>query len=113
MTIPTSKLSLTAEKFAEMYLNNIVAIMGIPYEIVSDDQNLITSKLFRTLCQLSGIMQKQSILYRPRGNGRAEAAVHSIVDMLRRTLQGQYKQWIYALPWVTFMINDLPGVLQE
>ena len=60
--------------------------MGLPNEIVSDQDHLISSKFFQTLCGLVGIDQHFSIIYRPKGNGRAEAAVKAIVNILRISL---------------------------
>lgn len=98
MAIPCLKRGLTAEKVATLFLERCVALMGIPNEILSDNDHLICSKFFVTLCQLAGIEQHSAIVYRPKGNGRAEIAVKSVIEMLRRVL---------ALSDLT---NDLPGV---
>ena len=108
-----AKTGLNSEKFASLYLNKIVSFTGIPFEIVSDNDHLITSRFFTTICQLAGIHQYQSILYRPRGNGRAERAVQSIVDILRRTLTNTELSWVHALPWCVFTLNTLPGILRH
>ena len=60
--------------------------MGLPNEIVSDRDHLISSNLSTTLCGLVGVEQHFSIDYRPKGNGRAEAAVKAIVNVLRMAL---------------------------
>jgi hypothetical protein len=40
---------------------------GYPNEIVSDQDHLISSKFFSTLCSLIGIEQHFAIIYRPKG----------------------------------------------
>ena len=84
--------------------------MGVPLEILSDNDNLITSEFFSELCSNLGIFQHKAILYRPKGNGRAERAVRSVVDILRLCLAENYgeKCWIKYLPGCTFLINSLP-----
>ena len=57
-----------------------------------------------------GIEQHFSIIYRPKGNGRAEAAVKAVVSMLRTVLTDYASTWITVLPWAVFQINNLPGL---
>ena len=72
VAIPCKKEGLTAKRLAELFLSNCVNFMGLPNEIVSDNDHLISSSFFKTLCELVGIEQHFSIIYRPKGNGRAE-----------------------------------------
>ena len=87
--------------------------MGLPNEIVSDNDHLISSSFLKTLCELVGIEQHFSIIYRPKGNGRAEAAVKAVVSMLRICLADSNKTWLTILPWVLFQINNLPGLISS
>jgi len=110
VAVPCRKSGLTSKRIAEIFLEKCVSFMGIPNEIVSDNDHLISSSFFTTLCDLCGIEQHFSIIYRPKGNGRAEAAVKSVVSMLRMSLATSKKTWIDVLPWVLFQINSLPGL---
>jgi hypothetical protein len=87
--------------------------MGVPLEILSDRDNLITAEFFSALCDYLGIVQHTAIIYRPKGDGRAERAVRSVVEILRRTLTASRLQndWVRVLPWCVFVQNSLPGVL--
>ena len=109
IAIPCKKKGLDAQKLARLFLDWCVALVGLPAEIMSDQDHLINSKFFTSLCQLAGVEQHTSIIYRPKGNGRAERAVQSVVAILRRTLAGSPKTWPLALPWAVFTLNDLPG----
>jgi transposase InsO family protein len=111
--IPCNKRGLTAEIAAGLFLNTCVKFMGIPNEILTDQDHLITSHFFTTLCELTGIEQHSSIIYRPQGNGRAEAAVKAVVSMLRRTVTALNCKWLTALPWALNQINSLPGLLLD
>ena len=95
---------------AALYLRYVVAVFGLPHEIMSDCDHLINSKFMNTLCALSGVTQHTSIIYRPRGNGRAETAVRLVIEMLRRSLVETASPWIQALPWALWQLNELPSV---
>ena len=64
MAIPCSR-TITAPQLAELYLERVVGRMGLPDETFSDHDHLITADIFMTLCDLSGVQQKQSPIYRP------------------------------------------------
>ena len=102
---------LSAEVAAKLFLRHCVALFGVPNEILTDNDHLICSQFFSTLVDLLGIEQHVAIVYRPKGNGRAEAAVKSVVNILRRTLEGERKNWVQVLPWALFQLNDLPGFI--
>jgi transposase InsO family protein len=111
LAVPCLKAGLTAVSLAQIFLEKCVSFIGIPNEIVSDQDHLISSKFFSTLCGLLGIEQHFSIIYRPKGNGRAEAAVRAIVQILRVSLAERGQTWLQALPWALFQQNSLPGVI--
>ena len=109
LAVPCDK-SLTATQLAHLFLERVVGFMGLPQQIFSDHDHLVTAKFFQTLCQLCGIDMKQSPIYRPRSNGRAERAVQVIVDSLRKFLeQTSKKRWVELLPLATWTANDVPG----
>ena len=111
IAIPTRKKGLDAAKLARIFLERCVFFMGIPREIFSDNDHLITSEFFRTLCAQSGIEQHQGVIYRPQSNGRAEVAVKSVVNALRRFLEERPSNWVEALPMALWGLNDLPGAV--
>ena len=81
----------------------------MPREIHSDNQSIISTEFFDALCGLAGITQAKSIVYRPQSNGRAERAVQSIISALRLYLVFRKLDWIYALQFALWGLNDLPG----
>ena len=111
VAIPCRKAGMTASELARIFLEYCVCFMGVPNEIVSDQDHLISSKFFSTLCDLLGIEQHFSIIYRPKGNGRAEASVKAVANVLRMFLTENPKGLIHILPWAVFQHNILPGIL--
>jgi hypothetical protein len=110
--IPCRKLGLTAKETAWLFLRHCVLFGGLPKTIMSDNDKLLTSEWFTTLCELCGVEQHSSIIYRPQGNGRAERAVQTVVQTLRLVIQETSHHWLEALPWALFVLNGQPGVIQ-
>ena len=53
------------------------------------------------------------VVYRPKGNGRAETAVRLTIESLRKIVNEvthQSVNWVTALPSALWNLNDLPGV---
>ena len=48
-------------------------------------------------------------MYRPQSNGRAERAVECIINALRLYLVFRKLDWIYALPFALWDLNDIRG----
>jgi hypothetical protein len=97
---------------ARLFMQYCVLFMGLPQTIMSDNDHLITSEWFQTLCKMCGIEQHSSIVYRPQGNGRAERAVQSVVQTLRLVMADTKAKWLTALPWALFVLNNQPGLIQ-
>ena len=98
MAVPCSK-TITAPQLAELYLDRVVGVMRHPHEILSDHDHIITKEFFTTLREFSGVQQKQSLVYRPRSNGRAERAVQVVLDSLRKFFaETGRKNWVQLLP---------------
>ena len=109
VAVPCSK-TLTALGLADLYLERVVPVMGMPQEIFSDQDHLVTAEFFSELCKLSGISMKQSTIKRPQSNGRAERAVQVVVESLRQWLVKTTQQnWAQLLPLAIWASNDIPG----
>ena len=111
MAIPCLKKCLNAEKAASPFLEKCVFVTGLPHEIMSDNDKVISKDFFETLSPLSGIEQHNGVIYRPQSNGRAEVAVKLLANSLRRYLADQKGNWVHALPLALWSLNDLPGVI--
>ena len=104
--------SLTAEGLAELFLEKVVQFAGLPHTIFTDHDHLINAKFFHTLCSQAGVDVKNSPIYRPRSNGRAERAVQTVITSLRKFLmQTKKKNWVQLLPLAVWTSNDIPGVV--
>ena len=82
MALPCST-TITSSELASLFLTHFLTFFGLPKEIFSDVDKIVHADLFSTFCQLSGIEEYRSPVYRKKSNGRAERAVQVFVDRLR------------------------------
>ena len=108
MAIPCCKEGLASCKAAELFLPRCGFFVGLPREIEAGNQSIISSTFFDAPCNLAGIEQAKSIIYRPKSNGRAERAVQSTILTLRQYLLSKKVSWLEALPLALWGLNDLP-----
>ena len=108
MAIPCCKEGLAIRKAAEVFLHRCGFFMGLPTEIQADNQPFSSSTFCNALCNLAGIEQAKSIIYRPKSNDRAERAVQTTVNTLRQYLLSRKMSWLKALPLALWGLNDLP-----
>ena len=111
LAIPTTKLGMDSRKAATLSLERVVFFMGLPKEVFSDNASVINSDFLNDLFDLSGIEHHTSVVYKPSTNGRAEAAVKSLVMALRKFLNQRPRSWYHALPLALWGLNDLPGLV--
>ena len=109
MAVPCRKTH-DARSLADLYLEGVVPIMGLPQEIFSDQDHLVPCEFFRELCKLSEVSMRQSTLKRPRSNSCAEGAVEVVVESLRQwLLKTASKDWAQLLPLAVWALTDIPG----
>ena len=109
LDIPCRQDRLASHKAAALFLHYCVFSTRMPRGIHSDNQSIISSEFYDALYGLAGITQAKSIVYGPQSNGRAERAVQSIINALRLYLVFCKLDWIYALQFALWGLNDLPG----
>ena len=107
IAVPCQK-TLTSEDLAEIFLERVVQFAGSPQTIFTDHDHWINAKFFSQ----SGMDVKNSPIYSPGSNGRAERAVQTIIAALRKFLmQTKKKNWVQLLPLAVWTSNDIPGVV--
>ena len=111
MALPCHE-SVTSAELASLFLTRFVTFFGLPKEISADNDKVLDAVFFSTFCELSGIEQWHSPVYRARSNGRAENAVRVAVSSLRTLLEqcGRKRKWVDILPLALWSANDTPGV---
>lgn len=76
---------------------NIVTRFGAPDSLISDYRLQFDSKAFREFCSDLGIKNKYSTLAYPQSNGQAEAVNKTIMNGLKKRLEGTKGKWVEEL----------------
>ena len=70
--VPTTKISLTAEHTAKLFIDNVYSCFGLPDSIITDRGPQFDSQFWQELCKLLGIKSKLTTAFHPQANGGTE-----------------------------------------
>ena len=87
---------------------NIVTRFGVPESLVSDNGLQFDSKAFREFCGSLDITNRYSTPAYPQSNGQAKATNKTIVNGLKRRLEGAKGRWAEELPNVLWAYRTTP-----
>ena len=104
IAIPCSQ-HITAAELGEIFVERALTHWGLPSVIFSDHDHLVNTKFFTHCCMLSGVDEHTSPIYTPKSTGRAENAVHLVLNSLRRLLeQNCSRDWLQLLPLAVWVL---------
>lgn len=97
----------TATLLGEIFTDEIVlkAGRGIPLEIVSDRDPLMTSGFWRGLFKRFGTVLRFTAARNQQANGLAERTIATIADLLRTNINFDQRNWLELLPHIEFVLN--------
>jgi hypothetical protein len=87
------KHPFTASTIAQVFMDNIVKLHGIPKSIVSDRDEVFTSSFWSELFKLLKTDLKLSSAYHPQSDGQTERVNQYLEMFLRCAVQETPKQW--------------------
>ncbi len=102
---PCSKL-ITAEETAQLILDEIVQLHGLPEEIVSDRGPQFASKFWHRLFKLLGVDIRLSSAFHPETDGQTERTNQTLEQYLRCTVNYQQDDWLDLLSQAEFAYNN-------
>jgi hypothetical protein len=94
------------EKLAQLYVDNIVKLHGVPSRIVSDRGTQFTSRFWKGLHNAMGTKLDFSSAYHPQTIGQTERVNQIMEDMLRACVLTYGKDWEQSLPYAEFSYNN-------
>jgi hypothetical protein len=94
------------EKYAEIYVDQIVRLHGIPKTIVSDRGALFVARFWEQLQESLGTHVIRSSAYRPQTDGQTERVNQILEDMLRACVLHYGKDWDKCLSLAEFSYNN-------
>uniref|UniRef100_A0A8K9UZ16 Gypsy retrotransposon integrase-like protein 1 n=1 Tax=Oncorhynchus mykiss TaxID=8022 RepID=A0A8K9UZ16_ONCMY len=106
--IPLAKLP-SAKETAQIIIENVFRIHGLPSDVVSDRGPQFTSRFWREFFRLIGASVSLSSGFHPQSNGQAERANQTIGRILRSLSFRNPASWSEQLPWAEYAHNSLPS----
>ncbi|KAG1943781.1 retrotransposable element [Pimephales promelas] len=106
--IPLAKLP-SAKETAQIIVENVFRIHGLPTDIVSDRGPQFSSQFWREFCRLIGASVSLSSGFHPQSNGQAERANQTVGRILRTLSFRNPASWSEQLPWAEYAHNSLPS----
>jgi len=100
------KTGMSVARLAEIYIEQVVRLHGIPSTIVSDQDPRFTSKFWESLQAALGTKLRLSSAYHPQTDGQTERTVQSLEDLLRACVLEQGVSWDECLPLTEFTYNN-------
>ena len=93
-------------KLAELFINHIVSLHGVPVSIISDRDPRFTSRFWKGLMKELGVKLNLSTAFHPQTDGQSERTIQTLEDMLRSCVLQFKGHWNEYLPLVEFTYNN-------
>lgn len=90
---------------ADLFIDMIVKLHGVPKSIVSDRDSIFTSKFWREIHQRNGTALNMTSAYHPQSNGQTEVTNKGLEHYLRSFCHTDPKGWLKLLPWCELWYN--------
>jgi hypothetical protein len=101
-----TKHPYTAQTIAQLILDNVVKLHGLPKTIVTDRDPVFLSKFWKELFQLYGVKLTMSTAYHPQTDGQTERVNQCLEMYLRCAIHDSPKQWKKWLPLAELWYNS-------
>ena len=99
-----TKFSL--DRLAELYVNEIVRLHGVPVTIVSGRDSRFTSRFWSKLQNALGTTLYFSTAFHRQTDGQSKRTIQTLEDMLRACVLDFKGYWVKYLPLVEFTYNN-------
>ena len=100
------KTTYRTDQLAQLYLNQIVRLHGVPKIIISDRGTQFTSQFWASLQHALGTQLRFSTAYHPQTDGQTERVNRILEDMLRACVLEFGAGWEDSLPYAEFSYNN-------
>ena len=100
------RLDYSMDRLAELYVNEIVRLHGIPISIVSDCDPWFTSRFWMELQSALGTRLNFSTAFHPQTDGQLERMIQVLEDMFRDCVLDISRSWDKYIPLMEFSYNN-------
>jgi hypothetical protein len=84
----------TTQSVAKLFLDHTYKVHGLPMSIVSDRDNLFTSKFWKELFHLANVQLRLSTAYHPQPDGQSERVNQCMETYLRCFVSACPRKWL-------------------
>jgi hypothetical protein len=95
----------SAQQVAQVFLDNIYRLHGMPTHIISDRDRIFTSAFWRELFRLAQTTLSMSSAYHPQTDGQTERVNQCLETYLRCFIHSCPRQWLKWIPLAEFWYN--------
>ena len=103
------KGGISAESTAELFIQNVVRLHGLPDTVVSDRGTQFVARFWRRLCEILSITVKLSTAFHPETDGQTEVENREMERYLRTYVAYQQDNWVKWLALAEFAANNAPS----
>jgi transposase InsO family protein len=96
----------SVQQYAELYMDHIVRLHGIPKTIISDRATQFVARFWEQLHECLGTKLIRSSSYHPQTDGQTERINQILEDMLRASTLHFDKSWDKCLSLAEFSYNN-------
>ena len=100
------KTTHTAKQYAQLYMDRIVSLHGIPKTIISDRGTQFIARFWEHFHAALGTQLIRSSAYHPQTDGQTERINQILKDMLRACALTYSQKWDESLPLAEFAYNN-------
>ncbi|WVZ52439.1 hypothetical protein U9M48_003494, partial [Paspalum notatum var. saurae] len=93
-------------KLAELYIQNVLRLHGVPISIITDRGPQFTAKFWKSLHEALSTKLDYSTAYHPQTNGQTEQVNQLLEDLLRACVLTYGSNWEDSLPYAEFSYNN-------
>jgi transposase InsO family protein len=95
----------TALKVAQLFMDSVYKLHGLPQSIVSDRDKVFTSKFWQELFKLTGTTLRMSTSYHPQTDGQTERVNQCLETFLRSFVHACPTKWSHWLSLAEYWYN--------
>ncbi|KAJ4760216.1 Pol-polyprotein [Rhynchospora pubera] len=100
--------TITSQKIVDFARHQIVYRYGIPHTFISDNGTQFTGAPFQDFCKGLGIRSCTSSVCHPQSNGLAEVSNRTILEGLKRKIEGSKNTWPEYLDEILWAYRTTP-----
>ncbi|KAJ9523626.1 hypothetical protein QJQ45_007296 [Haematococcus lacustris] len=97
---------LKARRFAQLFIDHVYKLHGMPAELISDRGSLFTSVFWREIMRRCGSKPALSSSYHPQSDGQTERYNRVLEEMLRHYISPTQSDWPDYLALAEFAVNN-------